>query len=186
VAIVDELFQDLEGVILAFGMVIMLDAVHFDTAVVLRERTIIFPCLLVGLDGIDDPILKDEMRRVDVGDDGESGRRHLSRLDEASAAHKVLLAPVAALAARCEVLYGLPVVNALHGAVNPPETQSYLNGIDIANHTWTVCFRSVDAQPEVVGFIVVLNIPLIKLVPGMNVKQRGDFHYMGLFTSKSW
>ena len=125
-----------------------------------------------------DCILIDEMRRVDIGDDGEPGWRHLSRFDEAATAHKVLLAPVAVLAARREALYGLPVVNALHGTVNPPETQSHLNGIDVADHTWVVRFRTVDAQPEVSGLIVVFNVPPIKFLSGMDVKQRGDFHWM--------
>ena len=185
-AVVDELPQGLEGVVFAFGMVIMLDAVHLDAAIVLREETVILPGLLVGLDGVDDPILIDKMRRVDIGDDGEPGRGHLSRFDEAATAHKVLLAPVAALAARREVLDRLPVVNALHGTVYPSETQGHLNGIEVTNYTWTVRLRTVDAQPEVGGLIVVFNVPPIKLLTGMDVKQRGDFHYMGLFTSKSW
>ena len=79
------------------------------------------PGLTVGLDGVDDPVLVDEMRWVDVGDDGKSCRRHLVRRDEAAATHEILLAPVASLAARREALYGLSVVDALHGAVNPPE-----------------------------------------------------------------
>jgi len=180
VTVVDELFQGLESVVFSFGMIVMLDAVHLDAAVVFRKGTIILPCLLVGLDGVDDPILIDEMRRVNIGDDGESGWRHLSRLDEAAAAHEVLLAPVAALSARCEALYGFSVVNALHGAVDPAETKGYLNSIDVADHTWTVRFRTVDAQPEVGGFIVVLLVPLIQFLSGMNVKKRSDYHNLGL------
>ena len=180
-AVVDELPQGLEGVVFAFSMVIMLDTVHLDAAVVLGKGTVILPCLLVGLDGVDDPILLDEMRRGNVGDDGEPGGCHLSRFDEAATAHEVLLAPVAALATRREALYRLPIVNAFHGAVYPPETQGNLNGIDIADHTWTVRLRTVDAQPEVGGLIVVLNVPLIKLLSGMDVKQCGDFHYMSFF-----
>ena len=184
VAIVDELPQGLEGVVFAFGMVIMLDAVHLDAAVVFGKGTIVLPCLLVGLDGVDDPILIDEMRRVDIRDDGEPGGCHFSCFDEASAAHEVLFAPIAAFASRRKVLYGFSLVNALHGAVYPPETQSHLDGIYVTDHTWTVRFRTVDAQPEVGGLIVVLLVSPIKFLSGMDVKQRGDFHYIGLFTGR--
>ena len=75
----------------------------------------------------------------------QSGWGHLSRLDEAAAAHEILFAPVAALAARREALYGLSVVDALHGAIYPPEAECHLDGIDVAHHPWAVGFRAVDA-----------------------------------------
>ena len=43
--------------------------------------------------------------------------------------------------------------------------QDHLDGVDIAYHALTVCLSAVDAQPEIRGFIVVLEIPLIKLFP---------------------
>ena len=134
------------------------------------------PGLPVGLDGGDDPILVDEMRRGYIGDYRKSCRHHLARLDEAAATHEILLAPVASLAARREALYGLSVVDALHGAVNPPEAERHLDSIDIAHHPLTVGFRAVDAQPEVGGLVVVILIPAVKLLTGVNVKQIGDFH----------
>ena len=109
------------------------------------------------------------MRRGNIGDDSEPGGRHLSSFDEAAAAHEVLLAPVAAFAARCEALQGFPIVNALQGAVDPPETQGHLNGINVTDYIRTVRFRAVDAQPEFGNFVVVLYIPLIQIRSRMNV-----------------
>ena len=101
------------------------------------------------------------MRWVEVGDDGKSGLCHLARFDEATAAHEVLLAPVAPFAAWRKTLERLPVVDALHGAVNPPETQGHLDGIDVTDNARTIRFGTIDAQPKVGGLVVFLGVPLV-------------------------
>lgn len=114
--VVNELFQGLVGIVFAFGVIIVLNAVHLDAAIVLRKGKVMLPSLLVGLDGIDDPGFVDKMRWVKVGDDGKPGWCHLPCCDKATAAHKVLLTPVAAFASRREALDGFSVINALpHG-----------------------------------------------------------------------
>lgn len=134
---------------MTFCVVIMLYAIDLDAAIVLGERKIVIPSLIVGFYGIDNPIFIDEMRRVDVGDYGESCWRHLTGFNEAATAHEVLLTPVASFTPRREVLNWLPVVDALHGAVNPTEAERHLDGIDIADHASTVGFGAVDAKPEI-------------------------------------
>lgn len=47
----------------------------------------------------------------------------------------------------------------------------------------SIRFRTVDAQPKVGGFVVVFLVPPVKFLPGMNVKQGGDFHGSSLYSS---
>ena len=50
----------------------------------------------------------------------------------------------------------LPVVDPLHRAVNPPETQSHLHRIHVADYPWAVLSRTVDPNPEVTDLLVVI------------------------------
>jgi len=170
VAVLDELLQGLLGVFGTVGVLIVLDPVYLDAAVVLWAGTIELPSLLIGPDGIGHPVFIDKELGVEVRGYGQAGGCHLTGLDEAAASDQVLLAPVAALAARGEVLDGLAVINALLGAVYPAKAQRHLYGIDIPHHAWTVSFRPVYAQPEITHLVVILLVPLVEFLAGMYVK----------------
>ena len=63
-AVADELGQRVLRVIRAAGVLVVLDAVDFDAAVGLREGLEVAPSLIVGLYGVQDPILEDEVGGV--------------------------------------------------------------------------------------------------------------------------
>ena len=169
VAVLDEFLQGLLGVFGPVGVLVVLDSVYFDSAVVLGAGTEETPGAGIGPDGIGHPVFVDKEVGVEVGGYGQAGGGHLAGLDEAAAADQVLLAPVAALAARGEVLDGLAVVDAFLGAVNPAETERHLNCIDIAHHAREVGIGPVYAQPEVANVVVILQVPLVELLAGVYV-----------------
>ena len=182
VAVLDEFLQSAERVVFALRVRVVLYAVDLDAAVVLGEGLIMRPGFGIGLDGVKDPVFKNEARRVEVGCGGQAGGRHFAQSDEAAAPRYVLLAPVASLAARREVLDGFPVVDAFLGAVDPSEAQRHLHGIDIPHHAGAGRIRPVDAQPEIRGPVVIFQEPLVQLLAGMYVEQVGDFHIADKFT----
>ena len=77
------------------------------------------------------------------------------------------------------MLYGLSVIDALLGAVYPSEAQRNLHGIHIAYDAGERFPGAVDAQPEPRHPVVILQIPGIKILAGMYVKQIGNFHMSG-------
>ena len=179
VAVADEFLQGVLRVRLAPGVVVVLDAVCLDAPVVRREGEEMPPGLRVGANGVEEPFFENEALRVEVRRDGETGRGHFPQPDQAPAALDILLAPVAALAPRGEMLDGFAVVDALLGAVDPAEAQRDFHGVDIAHDAGTVGRGAVDPQPEIGGRGVVLLVPAVQLFPGMYVKQTGDFHGVG-------
>jgi len=169
VAILDEFLQGLAGVVGAVGVLVVLDSVYFDSAVVLGAGTEETPGAGIGPDGIGHPVFVDKEVGVEVGGYGQAGGGHLSGLDEAAAAHQVLLAPVAALAARGEVLDGFAFVDAFLGAVYPAEAERHLDGIDVAHYAGVIGLSAVYAQPEVAHLVVVVLVPLVELLAGVDV-----------------
>ena len=119
------------------------------------------PCLLIGLDGFDEPVLIDKQRWVQIRGYSQTGGCHLAQLYKTSASDQILLAPVTALASRGKVLDGLAVIDTLHGAVNPPETECHLNSIHIPYYTGAISLSTVYSQPEITHFIVIFLIPPI-------------------------
>ena len=134
------------------------------------------PRLLIGPDGIEQPVFKDKQRGVQIRCYSQSGGGHFSAFYKPSAALQILLAPVAALAARGEMLYGFADIDSLHGAVNPAKTERHLDGIHVSDHTGVIGLRPVYAQPEITDFVVILLIPPIQFRARMNVKQIGYLH----------
>lgn len=178
VAVLDEFLQGLLGVFGTVGVLIVLDSVYLDAAVVLGTGAVETPGLGIGLNGVDYPVFIDKQLGVEVWGYGKAGGCHLTGLDEASASDQVLLAPVATLAARGEVLDGLAVINALLGAVNPAKAQRHLYGIHVPHYARAVSFRPVYAQPEITHLIVIILVPLVQFLAGVYVKQVGYFHYL--------
>ncbi len=60
VAVLDELGQHLLRVFLPAGVLIVLDAVHFDALVVLRKSFEMLPGWFVGLDGVQNPVFENK------------------------------------------------------------------------------------------------------------------------------
>ena len=169
VAVLDEFLQGLLGVFRPVGVLVVLDSIYLYSAVVLGAGTEKTPGLRIGLNSIGHPVFVDKEAGVQVGGYGQSGGGHLTRLDEAAAADKVLLAPVAAFAARGEVLDGLAVIDSFLGAVYPAETERNLHSIDIAHYARTIGLSAVYAQPEVAHLVVVVQVPLVELLAGVDV-----------------
>lgn len=142
----------------------MLYAVDFDALVIFREALEMLPSLRVRFQCLDNPSLKNEMLRVEVRDYSESGRSHISDSNEPAATLDVLLAPVAALAPRREMLDSLAVVDAFHGAVYPAEAQSDFNCIHVRDHSRVRLACAVDANPESRHFVMMLQVPVIQFL----------------------
>ena len=154
----------------ALGVGVVLDAVDHDAAVVGGGGAVEVPGGLIGLEGVENPVLEEEMGRVYVGEDRQPRRGHFPQLDEPTAALQIMLAPVAALPPRTVALDGLAVVDPLLGTVDPPEAQRHLHGIDIPHHPGALLPRPIAPDPELPHLIVVLLVPPIKLFPGVYVQ----------------
>lgn len=59
-AVADEFLEGLMGVVRAGGVLVVLNAVDFDAAVVFREGLEVLPGLLVGTEGVKDPFFENE------------------------------------------------------------------------------------------------------------------------------
>ena len=177
VAVLDEFGQEMLGVVFAGGVVVVLDAVYFDAAVVVRGGLEERPGLFIGPKSVQDPVLEDEAGRVQRRCNGQPGGGHFSRAHEAAAAYEVMLAPVTSLPPRGEVLDGFAVVDAFHGAVYPAEAQRHLHGVYVADHAGTVGRCPVHPQPEILCRRVMLHVPRVQLLAGVYVQQVGDFHH---------
>ena len=96
VAVADELSQELLGIIHAGGVVVVLDAVHLDATVVLRAGLEELPGLVIGPNGVQNPVLEDEAGGVQRRRHGQTGSHlikdgHLYRIPrcyQLSQAHK--------------------------------------------------------------------------------------------------
>ena len=66
VAILDEFLQGLAGVFGAVGVLVVLDSVYFDAAVVVGAGVVETPCLGIGLNGVYNPVLIDKEVGVEV------------------------------------------------------------------------------------------------------------------------
>lgn len=106
----------------------------------------------------------------------EAGGGHLAGCGQAAAAGEVALAPGASLAAGREALDGFPVVDSFQGAVNPAEAKGYLYGVLVADYARAGRRGAVDPQPEAGDPVVVLLVPAVEFLPGVNLQQIGDFH----------
>ena len=75
------------------------------------------------LEGVEQNFLDAQLfRKWSRGGDGKAGGGHFSKFDKSAEANEVPLTPIAAGAARGEVLDGLTVINTLNSAVYPSET----------------------------------------------------------------
>ena len=176
VAVLDELGQEVLGVVLAGGVVVVLDAVYLDAAVVVWAGLEELPSLGIGLEGVQDPVFEDEGRWIKRRRHGQARGGHFPKLDQAAASDQILLAPVAALPAGCEVLDGFARVNALLGTVDPPKAQRHLHGVHVSDHPGAIGRSSIHAQPKVPRRRVILHVPRVQLLAGVYVQKVGDFH----------
>ena len=169
VAVLDELGQEVLGVVLAGGVVVVLDAVYLDATVVVREGLEVVPGLVIGLEGVQDPIFEDEAGGVEVRCYGQARGGHFACADESAASDQILLAPVAALPSGREVLDGFAIVDALLGTVDPSEAQRHLNGVHVSDNAGAIGPCPIHAQPEVRHRVVILQVPRVQFLAGVDV-----------------
>ena len=110
-------------------------------------------------------------RFIQIRGGGEAGGSHLAGFDKPAAADQIVLTPVTAFSAGRKTLDGLAFIDALQRAVNPAEAQGHLHGIGVTDDTGTGGFGPIDAQPEFGHPLVVLQVPVVQLFPGINLQQ---------------
>jgi len=176
VAVADEFGQRSKGVVLTGSVVVVLDAVHLDSAVVFRAGLEEMPSLVIGPNGVQNPVLEDEAGGVQRRRYGQAGWGHFPQPHQTPAAGQIMLAPVASLPAGREVLHRLAVVNAFLRTVDPAEAQCHLHGVHVSDYAGAIGRCPVHAQPEVRHRGVMLKVPRVQLLARVYVKQVGDVH----------
>ena len=119
VAVADELGQRVLRVFRTASVLVVLDAVDFDSAIGRWEGLEVLPGQPVGFDGVQDPVFENEAPRIEVRRHSQARRRHLAQTYQAAATSQILLAPVGTTASGREMLYRLAIVDPLLSTVDP-------------------------------------------------------------------